>query len=108
MARFLRRQGFGRRRIGDRPLAVRRFEEFVTGHGCLGVVILLWGRQCAAELCPGSVFPTPYPQGYGGTPPWPRSRANREAGSPEHARGSAHDATVAGLYRRFAGYSLDI
>ncbi len=29
-------------------------------------------------------------------------------GFPEHARGSAHDATVAGLYRRFAGYSLDI
>ncbi|MEY9488430.1 hypothetical protein RKD26_004224 [Streptomyces calvus] len=48
------------------------------------------------------VFPTPYPQGYGGTPPLPRSRTCRLAGSPEHARGSARHAMVAALYRRFA------
>ena len=70
MAWLFRRQGLGRRGIGDGPLTVRGFEEFVTGHGCLGVVILIReGRQCAAELCPGMVFPTPYPQGYGVTPP---------------------------------------
>ncbi|GGV73530.1 hypothetical protein GCM10010512_46150 [Streptomyces thermoviolaceus subsp. thermoviolaceus] len=69
------RQGVGRRGIGDRPLAVRGFGEFVTGHGCLGVVILRWGRQSAAELCPGMVFPSPYPEEYGGTPVKPRSRA---------------------------------
>ncbi|GGX09334.1 hypothetical protein GCM10010297_33580 [Streptomyces malachitofuscus] len=79
----------------------------MTGHGCLGVVILLWGRQCAAELCPGMVFPTPYPQGYGGTPPEPRPGAYRQAGSPEHARGAARHATVAALYRWFARDSPD-
>jgi hypothetical protein len=68
-------QGIGRRRIGDRPLAVRGFGEFVTGHGCLGVVILRRGRQSAAELCPGMVFPSPYPEEYGGTPVKPRPRA---------------------------------
>lgn len=39
------RQGLGRRRFGDGPLAVRGFEEFVTGHGCLGVLILYGGQQ---------------------------------------------------------------
>ncbi len=48
------------------------------------------------------VFPTPYPQGYGGTPPWPRPRAYRQAGSPEHARGGGRHATVAVLYSWFA------
>ncbi|GJF20506.1 hypothetical protein SHO565_10780 [Streptomyces sp. HO565] len=102
LAWLFRRQGLGRRRFGDGPLAVRGFEEFVTGHGCLGVYILYGGQQCAAELCPGMVFPTPYPQGYGGTPPSPRSRTGSAAGSPEHARGGARNAMVAALYRRFA------
>ncbi|GAA2501414.1 hypothetical protein GCM10010276_49990 [Streptomyces longisporus] len=78
MAWLFGRLGLGRRGIGDGPLAVRGFEEFVTGHGCLGVLILygsarerssLTDAACAAELCPGIIFPTPYPQGYGGTPP---------------------------------------
>lgn len=29
-------------------------------------------RQRAVSWCPGSTFPTPYPQGYGATPPLPR------------------------------------
>lgn len=29
---------------------------------------------CAAKLCPGNIFPTPYPQGYGATPPLPSLR----------------------------------
>jgi hypothetical protein len=37
LAGFFRRQGLGRRGIGERALAVRGIEEFVTGHGYLGV-----------------------------------------------------------------------
>lgn len=44
------------------------------------------GRRWAAELCPGIIFPTPYPQGYGDTPPLPRAR------SPTHGvPGSMHE-----------------
>lgn len=74
---LFRREGLGRRGIDDGALAVRGIEEFLTGHGCLGVWILMGGTTGATELCPGIIFPTPYPQGYGGTPPLPRSRDGR-------------------------------
>ncbi|GGW78611.1 hypothetical protein GCM10010383_02560 [Streptomyces lomondensis] len=115
MAWLFRRQGLGRRGIGDGPLAVRGFEEFVTGHGCLGVVILYgWARERGSltdpALCGGAVsgngLPNPIP---------PRVRRHASlaqippavrAGSREHARGDARNAMVAALYRRFAQDSL--
>ncbi|BET49973.1 hypothetical protein RGQ21_49550 [Kitasatospora aureofaciens] len=106
LAWLVGRQGLGRRRFGDGPLAVRGFEEFVTGHGCLGVFILYGGQQCAAELCPVCV------REWSSQPHTPKGTAARllrpdptEApprDSPEHAREGARNAMVAALYRRFA------
>lgn len=42
-------------------------------------------NESAAESCPGIIFPTPYPQGYGDTPLLPRA-AEPTRRSPEHAR----------------------
>src|SRR6478735_2360084 len=59
-------------------LAVGGFGDFVTGHRCLGEESpreesdLGKVRQRAVLRCPGIIFPTPYPQGYGATPPLPR------------------------------------
>ncbi|GAA2577995.1 hypothetical protein GCM10011428_69370 [Streptomyces violaceus] len=106
MAWLLCRQGLGRRGIGDGPLAVRWFEEFVTGHGCLGVVILIWGTTVCGGAVSGNGLPNPIP---------PRVRRHASlaqipltvrAGSREHARGDARNAMVAALYRRFAQDSL--
>ncbi|GAA2952718.1 hypothetical protein GCM10010518_44170 [Kitasatospora cinereorecta] len=33
----------------------------------------------AVKLCPGTIFPTPYPQGYGATPPPPSPRTAHAA-----------------------------
>lgn len=66
-----------RQRVGY-LLAVRGFGDFVTGHRCLGEESpreesgLGKVYQRAVMRCPGIVFPTPYPQGYGATPPLPR------------------------------------
>lgn len=38
------------------------------------------------KLCPGIIFPTPYPQGYGVTPPSPRPPQKRARRWREHAR----------------------
>lgn len=40
----------------------------------------------AAELCPGIIFPSPYPQGYGDTPLLPRACPPIRGRSREHAR----------------------
>ena len=92
-----------RRGVGD-LLAVRGFGDFVTGHGCLGEEGPRGrGRQATwrTELCPGIIFPTPYPQGYGATPPLPRARRTTRAFQGACPR-DARIAMAAGLYSRFA------
>ncbi len=83
----------GRARLCDRLrfrpgvgylLAVCGFRDFVTGHRCLGEEspreesgLEVYLR--AVKLCPGNIFPTPYPQGYGATPPLPSPRTAHAA-----------------------------
>lgn len=43
-------------------------------------------HQLVVKLCPGIIFPTPYPQGYGVTPPPPRPPQKRARRWREHAR----------------------
>jgi hypothetical protein len=43
-------------------------------------------HQLVVKLCPGIIFPTPYPQGYGATPPPPRPPQKRARRCREHAR----------------------
>ncbi|SNB87549.1 hypothetical protein SAMN02745831_03819 [Streptomyces sp. PgraA7] len=43
-------------------------------------------RRLTVKLCPGIIFPTPYPQGYGVTPPSPRPPQKRARRWREHAR----------------------
>ncbi len=52
------------------------------------------GRRWAAELCPGIIFPTPYPQGYGATPRLPRARESYSRRAKEHASQGACTSTL--------------
>jgi hypothetical protein len=61
LAGFFRRQGLGRRGIGERALAVRGIEEFVTGHGYLGVWILVVGTTTCGRAVSGNHLPNPIP-----------------------------------------------
>ncbi len=49
-------------------------------------------RRVTAELCPGIIFPSPYPQGYGGTPLLPRAHGRGPGGHTARARRSREHA----------------